>query len=99
MQIDSRATDAADEIMAEHNTRMQKTFGYHGGNEGAACQIDLAMTELREGVHRINAMFTLERGTPGEDMRRKAIHAAVDVLLDEDDPLMSLALTTPRGKA
>ena len=85
MEIDPRATDAAEEMMADHNTRMQKTFGSHRTNEGAACQIDLAMTELREGVHRLNAMFTLERGA-GEDMRRKAIHAALDILLDEDDP-------------
>ena len=98
MQIDPRAKDAAAEVMAEHDIRMQKTFGRHNEHEGIAGFVDLAMTELREGVHRINAMFTLEPG-PGEEFRRKAIHAALDILLDEEDPLMRLAMTAPRGKA
>ena len=45
------------------------------------------------------AEFTFETGTPGERMRRKAIHAALDILLDEDDRFLSLAMTKPGGSA
>ena len=57
------------------------------------------LSALREGVYQSQDQFTLERRTPGEQMRHKAIHAAVDILLDEDDPLMRLAMTKERGKA
>ena len=64
----------------------------HDHNEPLSCHADLAMMALREGVHQIQDQFTLERATPGEQMRRKAIHAPLDILLDETDPLMRLAM-------
>ena len=94
MDIDTRAVNAADEVLAGFGLDHSKSDG------GVADYIDLALTDMREGVHRRQARFTLERGTHGEKMRRQALHAALDILLDEDDPLMRLAMMkAPSDKA
>ena len=57
------------------------------------------MTVLREPVQQIAAQFTFETGTPGELMRRKSIHTTPEILLDDNDPHLLLAMTARKGHA
>ena len=96
MNIDTRAHNAAVELLVEQGL----AYGAESEAEqtGIACFVDLAMTTLREPIQTLAREFTFEPGSPAEEMKSKAVHAAVSILLEENDPLLSLAMV-PRGRA
>jgi len=97
MDIDRRAHNAAVELLMEQGL----AYGTESREEqtGIASFVNLAIMMLREPIQKMAREFTFESGSPAELMKDKAVHAAASILLEENDPLLSLAMMQPKGKA